>query len=445
MNRSLLLKVSTIVGLIVALMVPLLMISEVVDERQRLRNAVLQDIAESSSHEQKITGPLLVVPYSQTLYSYKTHEKTGERYREERTERGRLYFLPERFELQGQMTTELRARGIYEARLYHAESQVRGYFEIPENYGIEDALSSYRFEDAFLAVGISDVRGIKNNLKLHIGEQQVAFVPGSNERLLGSGVHAPLALQPQQTSQRLDFAFDLDLLGSSRLNVTPIGRESQVQLVADWPHPSFVGAFLPTQREINAQGFMAKWQTSFFATNLLEAWQECIDGSGCHDFASRQFGVSLVDPVDQYLKTERSIKYALLFIGLTFAGFFLFEVLKRLAVHPVQYALVGLSLALFFLLLVSLSEHVGFALAYGVSASACIALLVVYVSSVLRSWARGLGFGAGLTALYGVLYGLLNAEDHALLMGSVLVFGVLAGVMLLTRKLDWYSLNKPQA
>src|SRR5690606_26902232 len=175
--------------------------------------------------------------------------------------------------------------------------------------------------------------------------------------------------------QTLNFAFDLKLQGTSQLSVTPVGRESRVDLSADWPHPSFIGAYLPSEREVTAGGFTASWQTSFFATNLEEILRTCAWGERCHEFAQRTFGVSFVDPVDQYLKTDRAIKYALLFIALTFAGFFLFEVLKRLAVHPVQYALVGLSLALFYLLLLSLSEHLEFALAYLLSASACVSLI----------------------------------------------------------------------
>ncbi|MCY1374138.1 Inner membrane protein CreD [compost metagenome] len=164
----------------------------------------------------------------------------------------------------------------------------------------------------------------------------------------------------------------------------------------------------------------------------------------CDEFNSRAFGVSFVDPVDQYLKTDRAIKYALLFVALTFAGFFLMEVLKRLAVHPVQYGLVGLALAFFYLLLLSLSEHLPFSLAYAIAASACVALVGFYVSHVLRGWVRGGGFTLGLAALYGMLYGLLRAEDYALLMGSLLVFGLLACVMVLTRKLDWYGVGRGQ-
>jgi len=255
-------------------------------------------------------------------------------------------------------------------------------------------------------------------------------------------VHAPLPVLDSQGGQTLEFAFDLKLQGTEQLSITPVGRDSRVELTSGWPHPSFVGEYLPSSREVSAKGFKAQWQTSFFATNLEEALADCVREDSCNALTARNFGVSFVDPVDQYLKTERAIKYALLFIGLTFAVFFLFEVLKRMAVHPVQYALVGMSLALFYLLLLSLSEHLSFALAYGIAATACVLLIGFYVSYVLHSALRGAGFGTLLALLYGMLFGLLGAEDYALLMGSVLVFGVLAGVMVLTRKLDWYGVGR---
>jgi inner membrane protein len=211
---------------------------------------------------------------------------------------------------------------------------------------------------------------------------------------------------------------------------------------ADWPHPSFVGQFLPQRREVTAEGFTAHWQSSFFATNYEERLQACLGHRHCLSDSDNPFAVSFINPVDQYLKSERAIKYALLFIALTFAGFFLFEVLKRLAVHPMQYGLVGLALALFYLLLLSLAEHVPFALAYLLAAAACVLLLGIYLSAVLRSAWRGGAFALALGLLYGLLYVLLDAEDYALLMGSLLVFGLLAGVMLLTRRLDWYSLGR---
>ncbi|KTC63955.1 hypothetical protein AO262_31235 [Pseudomonas fluorescens ABAC62] len=406
MNRSLLFKLGAIALLILLLLIPLLMINGIISDRQQLRDGVVMDIARSSSYAQRVTGPVMVVPYRKTVREWKLNEKLNKRYEETREVRGRLYFLPERFELDGKVQTELRARGIYQARLFHADSRISGRFVLPEQWGISENYADYRFEPAFLAVGISDIRGIENALKLELGSQRLEFSPGSQVGWLGEGVHVEL---PTQDNKK---------------------------------NPSFIGNFLPTQREITDQGFTANWQTSFFATNLEEALRGCLSENSCEDFNSRSFGVNFIDPVDQYLKSDRAIKYALLFIALTFAGFFLFEVLKNLAVHPVQYALVGVALAFFYLLLLSLSEHLGFALAYLISASACVLLIGFYVCHVLRSVAHGLGFSAGLAALYGLLYGLLSAEDYALLMGSLLLFGLLGTVMVLTRKLDWYGVGK---
>lgn len=442
MNRSLLYKLGAIALLILLLLIPLLMINGVIRDRQQLRDGVLMDIARSSSYAQRLTGPVLVVPYRKTVREWKLNEQLNKRYEETREVRGRLYFLPERFALDGQVQTELRARGIYQARLFHADNRISGRFALPAQLGIGENFADYRFEPAFLAVGISDIRGIENALNLELGSQRLEFAPGTQVDWLGEGVHVALPEQDAKQPAAFDFAFDLRLQGTEQLQVVPVGKTSQVSLASNWPHPSFIGNFLPTQREVNDQGFTANWQTSFFSTNLEEALRGCLAARGCDDFNSRSFGVNFIDPVDQYLKSDRAIKYALLFIALTFAGFFLFEVLKGLAVHPVQYALVGVALAFFYLLLLSLSEHLGFALAYLISASACVALIGFYVCHVLRSIAHGLGFSAGLAGLYGLLYGLLSAEDYALLMGSLLLFGLLGVVMVLTRKLDWYGVGK---
>jgi len=441
MNRSLALKLGAIALLILLLLIPLLMISGMIDDRQQLRDGVLEDIARSSSYSQQLSGPVMVVPYRKVVRTWKHNEKTNARYQETSLERGRLYFLPERFELDAKVQTELRARGIYEARLFHADNRISGHFSIPQQLGIDEDFADYTFDSPYLAVGISDIRGIENALQLELDGQRLDFVPGTQEEWLGEGVHVTLAPLDVRKANELSFAFDLRLQGTGQLQVTPVGRTSNVTVSANWPHPSFIGNYLPAQRAISAEGFTANWQTSFFSTNLEEALSNCVARGSCDEFKGRSFGVSFIDPVDQYLKSERAIKYALLFIVLTFAGFFLFEVLKSLAVHPVQYALVGVALAFFYLLLLSLSEHIGFALAYLLSASACVLLIGFYVCHVLRSAVHGLSFSAGLAALYGLLYGLLSAEDYALLMGSLLLFGLLGVFMVLTRRLDWYGLS----
>lgn len=442
MSRILGFKLGAIALLILFLLIPLSMIDGLVNERQHQRESVLQDIARSSSYRQQITGPILVQPYTRHWLEWKTHSKTGERYQEERQSRGRLYFLPERFVLNGHVDTEQRARGIYKALLYRSDNQVSGAFKLPANLGLGENFAQYRFERPFLTVGISDIRGISSDLKLQFQGASLNFAPGSGDERFGAGVHALLPPMEGRAEQPLEFAFNLKLQGTEQLGITPVGRDSRVQLTSDWPHPSFVGEYLPASREVTSAGFSALWQTSFFATDMEQVLQACVTKGSCQGLGARHFGVSFVDPVDQYLKTDRAIKYALLFIGLTFAVFFLFEVLKRMAVHPVQYALVGMSLALFYLLLLSLSEHLSFARAYVIAASACVALIGFYVSHVLHSALRGGAFAGLLALLYALLYGLLGAEDYALLLGSVLVFAVLAGFMLLTRKLDWYGVGR---
>ncbi|MCO8164697.1 cell envelope integrity protein CreD [Pseudomonas sp. 21LCFQ02] len=450
MNRSLAMKLGMIALLIMLLLIPLMMIGGLISERQAQRDTVLDDIARSSSYSQQITGPVVVIPYRRSVQVWKVKAQSDERYQETEIERGYLHFLPERFEVDGKVRTELRSRGIYEARLYHAQSQISGHFALPEKLGLDDSFEEYSFERPYLAVGLSDIRGIENALTLQMNGQTLEFEPGTRLSRLGEGVSATLPAIDGKQPTRLSFAFDLNLQGTGQLNVTPVGKSSTVKLVADWPHPSFIGNYLPTQREVSAAGFSAQWQTSFFSTNLEEAFDKCLRSDQCADLHGRSFGVSFIDPVDQYLKSDRAIKYALLFIALTFAGFFLFEVLKSMAVHPVQYALVGAALALFYLMLLSLSEHLGFATAYLLSAAGCVLLIGFYVSHVLRGVRQGVGFALGLAALYGLLYGLLSAEDYALLMGSLLLFGLLGVFMVLTRKLDWYGIapgisHKPAA
>ncbi len=445
MNKNLTIKLGAIALLILLLLIPLLMIDGIIDDRQQLRDGVLEDIARSSSYSQQLSGPVMVVPYRKVVRTWKTNEKTNQRYEELGEERGRLYFLPERFELDGQVQTEMRARGIYQARLFHADNRINGHFSLPAQLGIKEDFADYQFDAPFLAVGISDIRGIENALKLELDGQRLDFVPGTQVGWLGEGVRVMLPTLDTRNATELTFGFDLRLQGTGSLQVLPVGKTSRVSLAANWPHPSFIGNFLPGKREISDQGFSADWQTSFFSTNLQEAMNRCVMGNDCEAFNGRSFGVSFIDPVDQYLKSDRAIKYALLFIVLTFAGFFLFEVLKSLAVHPVQYALVGVALAFFYLLLLSLSEHIGFALAYLLSASGCVLLIGFYVCHVLHSVRHGLSFSAGLAALYGLLYGLLSAEDYALLMGSLLLFGLLGVFMVLTRKLDWYGIGQKPA
>src|SRR5215472_2550591 len=444
MDRPLAFKLATIGLLIALLVIALSTIGHLVTERQARRNEVIQDIARSSSGEQQITGPILVIPYEKTVREWLENDR-GERHLEEREVSGQLHFPPEDFALDGDVRTELRARGIYEARLYHAGLRLKADFDLPVHYGVGSDTDAYRFGRPFIAVGVSDIRGIESPLRATLDGTPVEILPGTRTRLLGDGLHLIVPGVGPESAAHLQVAIDLPLLGTSEFHVIPVGRQTQVHLISNWPHPSFTGDFLPVQRQFDANGFTAQWATTFFSTNLEEALHRCDEQAACTDFTSHSLGVSFVDPVDQYLKTDRAIKYALLFISLTFAGFFLFDVLKKLPVHPVQYGLVGAALALFYLLLLSLSEHVGFVAAYLLSSAACVGLITFYVTHILRSVVWGLGFGCGLAVLYGCLYGLLSADDDALLMGSLLLFSVLAAAMILTRNVNWSTVHVAEA
>jgi inner membrane protein len=447
LNRFMpLLKIGAIVLLTLLLLIPMVRIQFLIRERQALRNHVVQEIARSAGYAQTVTGPLLIVPYTRKLQEQQL-DASQKVVTVTREIAGELRLLPAALDVGGRLNTEERQRGIYKARIFNADIQLQGRFEIPAHYGVDSDAASYSFAAPHLVLGITDIRGIGNALTLRANGAEVSFQPGTGTAVLASGAQAPVTMTAISAAQTLEYQIDLTLQGTGDFQVTPVGRDSHVKLTSNWPHPSFVGEFLPRTREVSAAGFSAEWQTSFFATNLEEALARCQPSADpgnrtCADFGARHFGVSFVDPVDQYLKSERAAKYAFLFIGLTFAGFFVFEVLRRFSVHPVQYGLVGLSLALFFLLLISFSEHIGFTAAYAASAAACVGLITFYVRHALGSTPHALGFGAALAALYGMLYGILSSEDYALLMGSLLVFGLLAAVMVLTRKVNWARLGQ---
>jgi inner membrane protein len=254
------------------------------------------------------------------------------------------------------------------------------------------------------------------------------------------GVHADLKSLYSASDKSFALVIGLKLAGTERLNVIPVGVDTRVSMHSPWPHPSFVGRFLPETRSVDAQGFEAVWSVSHFSTNMAQVFESCVNGQ-CADLENTQFGVSFMQPVDVYSLTDRALKYGILFIGLTFSVFFLFEILKRMAIHPVQYGLVGLALAVFYQLLISLSEHMAFSVAYLIAAAASISLITFYVCYVLHSALRGLGFGCILAVLYGMLFLILKSEDHSLLMGSILVFLALSSAMYLTRNVDWYRLT----
>jgi inner membrane protein len=427
------LKLFSIFGLGILLCIPLSMVGSTIMARAQTRDSVKQEIASTFAGSQTLAGPVLVMPYWQLgAPSGKENQRTWAMHVR--------YWLPQSLDIRGDVATEPRKRGIYTVQLFRAGLETTGYYEIkPEDIADNPEI---RWGKPYLAMGISDIRGLSGNPVLKVNDQPVAVQPGAQLAAFDSGVHADLGTL---AAGRLNFTVQMDVRGTDGLHFLPLGNETTVSLNSSWPNPSFVGRYLPDEHSIDARGFSARWKDSFVSNNMAALFAECADHGHCDAFRANSHGVRLIESVDIYQQSDRAQKYGFLFIVLTFAVFLMFELLKDLRVHPVQYSLVGLSLVLFFLLLTSLSEHIPFAQAYLAGTLACVGLLTFYVSFVLRSFWRGLGFATILGGLFGALYGLLQSEDYALLLGSVLLFVVLAVIMVITRNLDWYRFSAAPA
>ncbi|MBI1891560.1 MAG: cell envelope integrity protein CreD [Burkholderiales bacterium] len=455
MQKSLIHKFLIVGVLTVLIGIPLMMIQFTIAERMAFRAEAVRTISADSVREQTVVGPVLVIPY---VEEYEREEAVQGETLKTRIEKHavphRLLVYPNDLQISGGIDTDNRYRGIHKVLIYSGQYQVAGDFTLPALADFQRTKPDSRLtlDKPFVALSISDVRGIRNIPRIDWNGQQIEFEQGSKLTSFKDGLHANVDITDWKQPANVKFSFGLELDGIERLHFTPVAKNNRVTLKSKWPHPQFGGQFLPSpkDRSITSNGFSATWNISALATNAQQqltrmetARKSGENGAGSSVERVDSFGVAFIEPVNIYSQADRAVKYGLLFVALTFAAFFLFEVLKRLPIHPVQYVLVGLALALFFLLLISLSEHIQFVLAYLIASGACILLIGFYLAHVLRNRMRGFGFGAGLTVLYGVLFGLLQSENNALVMGSILLFAVLSAIMITTRKVDWYQIGKP--
>jgi inner membrane protein len=446
MQNSLWQKIGVIIGLTFALLIPLGMIEGLVNERSFRQQEVVADIAASSAGPQHLFGPVLAVPYIEHWSEIVESRQEGAIKKEvrERSDNRVLYFLPEQLGINSDLSTETKKRSLFKVRSYVADTTIRGNFKLPKNYGNPqpEHQGLIEFGTPFAAIVVADMRGVLETTTLEWNGQQFPFEQGSGLMLEHSiGMHADLGSQPVESgSVSLPFSFNLKLRGLEQLKFVPAGKQTRVGLSSSWQHPNFFGRFLPdpASQAAGPQGFRADWTVTSLASNVAENLYRCREIT-CYD----SFGVKLVDPINIYSLSNRAGKYAFLFVCLTFGSIFLFEMLKSLQVHPAQYALVGLALAMFFLLLLSLAEHIDFHWAYMIASTACVGLIAFYLSAVMASVRRGVAAGALLSGLFGALYGLLQSEDNALMLGSLLLFALLTIAMMATRRIDWYRVGLP--
>lgn len=410
--------------LILVMLIPTFFVSSLITEREERQKTVVKEVTSKWATQQTITSPYIYLPYNQIKRTAAGKDSIDSKY---------LLILPENLSVSSTIIPEQRPRSIYKVLLYKSDITATGDFTITLPKDID--IANVQLTEAKICVGISDFKGIEERVMINLGGSHYELIPGLPVNDIDSaGLSAPINLTTIGIASSVKFNVDLKIKGSERLYFTPLAGNSNFTMQSKWSNPSFDGNALPSERTVNDSGFSAKWafnKASLPFTTVLKKF-----GLDRNSFS---FGVAMVQPADQYAKTNRSVKYAILIIGLTFALFFIIELMQKKALHPVQYILVGLALSIFYTLLLSISEIILFDYAYLIAATATVLLIMLYAKGHFSNWATASIFGTILSALYGFIFVLIRLEDTALLVGSIGLFIVLALVMYASRKIDWYN------
>jgi inner membrane protein len=422
--------------LTMALLIPLTWVYSVVTERSSRRDVAVAEISATWGGAQTLGGPVLAVPYT-AIWT----ENTGREIRSA----CRAFVLPRDLHVEGRLTPQTRSRGIFDVIVYRAELKVTGHFVRPTLDWIRPAPAQIEWQQATINVGIADPRGLTRPTTIRVGGKDLPLNGGvAPVGIFNAGAQAAVTtLADLAPGAEIPFEFSIEMNGTRDMMFLASAEETTIDLASRWPHPSFTGTPLPDTRQLDQTGFTAHWRAASFGRPYPARWTTN-DTTLEQLFAqARQsaFGVSLVQPVDIYQQADRAVKYAVLFIVLTFLVFFLWEIFHAALLHPMQYAFVGFALCVFYLLLVSISEHAGFDLAYTVSATVTTLLITGYARAVLGGTTQAASVLAALSGLYGFLYLLLRLEDSALLVGSIALFLILACLMYVTRRMNWYDLK----
>lgn len=434
-RTSVTLKLISIGILILILLIPTSMLTSLIRERQQVRDDATNEVSSKWGGQQTIGGPVITVPYTETVKDDKGFIEKEIHY---------AHFLPDQLNITGTVKPEKRYRGIYVVMLYKAQLHVSGSFSYPDFKQLSISESDLLPADATIAVGIPDLKGINESITMKVNDTAYAFGPGIPDGdIFYSGISFKF---PLKNDSIYHFDFDVSINGSTSLSFLPFGKETNVQINSTWESPSFEGSFLPDNRNINDSGFTATWKVLQLNRNYPQqgtgSFIPGLNTSG-DDYVSpdqtASFGVRLLLPIDEYQKTLRSVKYCIMFIIITFLTFFFVEVLSKRRIHAIQYLLVGSAICLFYVLLLSISEHLLFGTSYLISCISTLVLVTAYARFIFKNNMLTAVFAGILAILYGFFYSLLQLEDYSLLMGSIGLFIILATIMYLTRKVNWYG------
>ncbi|MDD3815645.1 MAG: cell envelope integrity protein CreD [Desulfocapsaceae bacterium] len=438
-------KIIMIGFLAMLLQIPISMISSTVRERQVRSHQAMEEVASKWGREQQLIGPIITVPYEIEVTQKEVTQYNDTTLGKSKTVTVVEYanFLPEELKIDAKTENLLRHRGIFEIPVYRMNLTMNGQFTKPDFSEFKVQPTKILWDQARLILLITDPRAITNQAAITWNNEKLAFEPGGKEtNSMGRGIQ--ISLKEKLTADSSTFSCKLTIQGSTGVFFAPLGRTTEAALESNWSDPSFQGNWLPTEQSTDQNGFRATWQISSLGRNFSQSWVDT-DTSKSPVACMDTFGVKFIQPVDTYSMAQRSIKYQLLFLALTFITLWLFEVLAKVRLHALQYLLIGAGMCLFYLLELSLAEQLGFFLAYLLAASSVILLVSCYCIAILKSPKRSAIVGAFISLLYGYLYTLLINQDYALLAGSIGLFLLLGTVMYLTRKIDWNSFSNKQA
>ncbi len=434
LKGSITIRLLTIGILILLLLIPVSMIESLIREREYRQQDAIKEVSSKWGEQQTVLGPVLTVPY---ITYEKVYEKEGSIKFKLVESTQYAHFLPEVLHIQGDISPEIRYRGIYEVIVYNSKLKLSGRFPMPnfEEWKIEEA--DILWEDAFISLGLSDLRSIQENMAISWNGKSYFFNPGvPTNDVIQNGISTRIPLKKDTNLSGFEFHLPLNFNGSSGLHFIPLGKTTRVNMDSKWKSPSFDGAFLPDKRDITENGFSANWEILHLNRSYPQQFRSAVNG-----IMESSFGVNLIVPVDEYQKSMRSAKYAAMFITLTFLIFFFVQILNGVRIHPIQYIMVGLALCIFYTLLVALSEHVPFRYGYLISSISIVGLITLYAHSIFHRTKLTWLICFILSCLYVFIYSIIQMEDYALLMGSIGLFLVLAITMYLSRKIDWYSVK----
>ena len=413
------LKLLLIAGICVAFLIPQLLIRNLVSERSSTESAAESEVFEKWGGPQTIAGPFVEVTYS-------TDSTSKERFV--------MDLLPEKLDITGDVNTKALKRGIYDFTVYETSLDLKGQFKLPKDFDKNLRNKVWYFEDARVIVNITNLKGLRDNVKLNL-EGTTYDMEACGD--YWTGLSCPVNLVSLTDGETLDFSLTIPIKGSGHLMFAPVGQTTTVNMTSDCTTPSFDGYYLPDERQVNDTGFQATWKVLAVNRNYPQFFSRTQSNS--YAFPDSSFGVELKVPVEQYQQTDRAVKYAFLIILLTFAAVFFIEMRKAKPIHPVQYLLVGIALIVFYTLLLSFSEHMSFALSYLIACVMTIGLIMAFMASVTKEKKTALGVGALLAVLYAFIYVLLQLESYALMVGSIGIFVILGIAMFASQKIDWYK------